>query len=184
VRIFAGTTRACKQCHQDPHGRQFAAEVDAGDCDQCHRSQSDTFAIRPFDHAARTGYVLTGAHAKVHCGTCHPMAAPPGSSVPAARYRAYRGTPTACGACHEDPHAGQFQVAGGTACERCHTSFVAWKPSSFDHARDSRFPLDGVHARVPCAGCHPSVRRPGGESFIQFKPIGTQCQDCHAFEQD
>jgi hypothetical protein len=187
VTAFAGTARECKACHADPHGGQFAAELAMGDCTACHEARAVTFAIRPYDHTKRTGYALTGAHAKADCAACHRAASatPAIVAAPAAAISArYRNTPKECSSCHRDVHRGQFREGGRVACDRCHVSTTEWKTIQFDHDRQSRFALDKTHAKVACAGCHPTVRLlgPDGGALVQYKPLGTKCEDCHAFK--
>jgi hypothetical protein len=98
--------------------------------------------------------------------------------------RAFRGTPTACSACHADPHVGQFASGGPTDCARCHASTDSFEKLAFDHDRDARFRLDEGHKNLACAACH--VRVPvdrgetaGGGSTVRYKPLGTSCADCH-----
>ena len=85
------------------------------------------------------------------------------------------GTPT-CVECHQGstPHADQF---AGRACESCHVgdSFdIEW----FDHD-ETRYPLDGAHEGVECASCHATeVGSEGGET-IRYRPLDTECRDCH-----
>jgi hypothetical protein len=167
-RRFLGTETRCKSCHADPHGSQFAAELKRGDCTSCHRADSRTFAIRPYDHRAEAGYALEGAHAETDCSSCHSGGA-------------YRGTPTHCGSCHVDVHRGQLARKGVTRCESCHTSSTAWPIPKFDHTRHTRFPLDKAHAKVACAECHLSVRQPDGSAVVQYRPLGTECRSCHEF---
>jgi hypothetical protein len=134
----------------------------------CHAPGSSTFSIRPFDHDARTGYALAGKHAGARCNDCH-------RPTQARAARIYRGTSTRCDACHTDQHRGQFS---GRDCSACHTSNDRWALSAFDHAR-TRFPLDGRHARVACARCHVPVKQRDGSLVVQYRPLGTRCEDCH-----
>lgn len=181
VQQFVSTTRLCKNCHQDPHGPQFQTDLLTGDCSVCHVGDASTFAIRPYDHNQRTGYPLTGAHAKAQCSDCHRERRVGDPNAPTMTYRIYRETPTACAACHRDEHRGQFRRQGVTLCDRCHGSTTEWSAERFDHNRDSRFVLEGVHADVECQACHPSVRQPDGQYVTQYRPLGTRCEDCHGF---
>ena len=90
--------------------------------------------------------------------------------------RRYHGTPTDCGACHRDVHRGQL---GGAACGSCHTSFATWSEVRFDHQTQSRFKLEGVHARTACDRCHVPVTLSDGSTIVQYKPLGRECTDCH-----
>jgi len=152
--------------------RQFAREKS---CTACHRTDASTFRIEPFDHAREAKYPLTGAHAQVTCNACHRR--------DKAGVRRYRGTAQACASCHTDPHRGQFRRNGATNCERCHGSAVAWNDMTFDHNRQTRFPLDRTHAQVACDRCHFGVKQPDGARVVQYRPLGTQCRDCHDFDK-
>jgi hypothetical protein len=67
---FKNEGRACADCHQDPHGGQFAVRADAGKCDACHGA--DTFApATAFDHDEDARFPLEGAHRRVACDKCH-----------------------------------------------------------------------------------------------------------------
>lgn len=70
---FTGTPADCFSCH----AAQFSAarnpsHEQAGfprDCATCHGTSQWAGAV--FDHAARTSFALTGAHAKAQCNGCH-----------------------------------------------------------------------------------------------------------------
>ncbi|MBI4584088.1 MAG: hypothetical protein HY717_08705 [Planctomycetes bacterium] len=178
TRQFAATARECKACHADPHGGQFSRELAAGDCSQCHRGDASTFKIQPFDHERLANYALTGAHAQAACESCH-RELPGSGAAPGARR--YRNTDRECAACHRDVHLGQFKDDGKVLCDSCHPSTTTWKELDFDHNRQSRFPLDGVHAMVACQDCHPRVQVAENRFIIQYKPLGVECRDCHGF---
>ena len=90
----------------------------------------------------------------------------------------FAGLSLACESCHKDPHVGQFKsAAGSVACDRCHTTTDV-RATRFDHNRDSAYPLDGAHAKVACAACHPTEKR-GDLAFVRYKPLGKACKDCH-----
>ena len=93
--------------------------------------------------------------------------------------RVYRGTERSCATCHGDRHRGQF---GAARCDTCHSGFHSWEIRRFDHAR-TRFPLDKTHARVSCDDCHPKVRQRDGRELVQYRPLGTNCKDCHEVER-
>lgn len=179
VRRFASTDRECQACHSDPHAGQFARQMATGDCTTCHRQDAGTFDIRPYDHARQTRYPLTGAHARAECGDCHRPQRVGEGNGPFLWTRVYAGTPTACDACHADIHRGQFRENGRQDCERCHSSTEVWTTDRFEHNRDARFTLEGVHVDLACSACHPSVRQPDGQNVVQYRPLGTRCEDCH-----
>jgi hypothetical protein len=175
ARKFAGTSKACKDCHAYPHGEQFRKEIAEGDCTVCHNPHTESFQIRPWDHREKTGYPLLGAHANALCNDCHiqwPDAS--GNQV-----RMYRDTNQECGTCHRDVHRGQFDKDGQTTCSTCHQSFESWGVLVFNHNTMSRFPLEGAHFHATCSRCHLPVRLPDGTSLIQYKPLGTECSSCH-----
>ena len=91
----------CAECHEDPHGGQFAGRDRGSDCGVCHGSA----AFRPpdrFDHDRDARFALAGAHATVACDKCHPVAArPDGTDGPI-----YRPLEFACEDCHATPPSG------------------------------------------------------------------------------
>lgn len=173
ARRFVGTPNLCRECHQDPHAGQFAERLQAGDCVACHRQESDTFSIEPFDHVTFTGREHRGAHSQASCDECHVETRFPNGQTA----RRYAGTPSECGACHTDVHRGQFRDY--ETCATCHVSEWKWNYVRFDHNSQSSFPLEGAHAHVPCSGCHMSVDLKGGGQVVQYKPLRKECGDCH-----
>ena len=173
-RRFCTTEKACKTCHENPHGDQFQAILSRSDCTYCHRTQTDTFQVRPFDHNTKTAYPLLGAHAKAECNACH---------AKQQGIRIYRNTPTDCAACHQDIHRGQFARAGETRCTRCHDSTARWTTRNFEHDRDSAFALKGAHSKTECKACHLPVQQPDGQAVVQYRPLTTRCEDCHGFSK-
>ncbi len=181
---FAGLPTSCDAvgCHGDPHGGQFKGRhvpgsrtvgaVEGAACTPCH--DTDSWTAITFDHDS-TRYPLRGAHRDLACAKCHTS---PAAGAPAR----FTGLGTTCGAsgCHTDPHAGQFaQRTRGSACTSCHTE-VAWANLTFDHQRDSDFPLDGAHRPLKCVACH----RPAGHPpVVHYLPLPHRCEDCHAHGQ-
>jgi len=165
-RLHWSETR-CITCHQDPHGSDLSEKLRRAACEDCHETAA--WSQVRFDHGW-TKFPLGGKHAALPCARCHrPEAAP----RQPARLQLQR--PIDCAACHRDPHAGQF---AGQSCTRCHGD-DDWHRLRFAHDRDSRYKLDGAHAKLPCAACHRSVAAPGG-SFVRYKPLPVDCQGCHA----
>ncbi|MGE3164945.1 MAG: cytochrome c3 family protein [Planctomycetota bacterium] len=173
ARRFVGTPQQCRGCHEDPHAGQFGERLAAGDCVSCHRDESDTFRIQPFDHLAFTGVAHRGAHTLASCDDCHiEVEFPNGQTA-----RRFAGTSRECASCHTDVHRGQFR--NYETCATCHISEWKWKYVQFDHNTQSSFPLEGAHARVPCSGCHMSVDLKDGGQVVQYKPLRKECGDCH-----
>lgn len=183
VRRFVGTSTRCRECHRNPHGRQFLDRIESRDCTACHRRNVDTFRIRPFDHKARTGHALEGAHASADCTGCHVEVLEPFGGV-FERVRRYEGTPTLCSGCHKDVHRGQFQHYGEESCSVCHGSFSSWTDIRFDHDTQSRFPLGGAHATLECSRCHLLVALEDGTDLVQYRPLGRECNDCHVLRSE
>jgi hypothetical protein len=184
---------SCRACHADPHGggmragetvpalvrtsleapepplpaRDPAHPIAGRACAECHTESSfRTEGLRHdgFDHATDTRFELHGAHAGVACAACHPAelreieqrdALPPGSAAD-----------PDCGSCHRDPHRGALGGAG--RCASCHAP-DGWN-RGFDHAVDTRFALDELHAALRCESCHGDAR---------FRAEGRDCRACH-----
>ena len=164
---------ACAACHADPHGGQFEAEMAAdSSCDACHSTVG--WARDAIDHDA-TPFPLRGAHADAACASCH-RATPDAAGEEVIEYR---GLPVVCGGCHADAHLGQFQVAGpARGCEDCHAP-QAWQIEDFDHAKLTRWVLDGAHAEVACDRCHLPAPVPDREPVIRWRLGEQACADCH-----
>jgi hypothetical protein len=123
-------------------------------CASCHATSSWT-DVR-FNHE-RTGFALTGRHARASCKACHLN----DFTAPLAR---------GCASCHRDVHAGEL----GARCDTCHDT-ADWR-SRFDadaHRR-TNFPLMGPHAALPCTECHLEARE------RRFSRAAVDCQGCHA----
>lgn len=177
ARRFRGTPRACEDCHSDVHAGRFDGpglpRRVAGEtgCARCHDTRAFAPTKRAFDHALWTGHELTGRHAGLECGACHPprdRGAAGGRLGPAPGAR--------CADCHADPHAGQFGEGGPTDCRRCHDT-ATFGIRRFDHD-ETRFRLDAVHRELACASCHRAHESSHGP-VIRYRPLGTACGDCH-----
>ena len=178
----------CLGCHKDIaadiaaargfHGRNRV--VKASGCKSCHVEHggrdADITKLSPktFDHGL-TDYPLTGAHVKTQCGDCHSAGTK------------FRAAPRDCIGCHhkDDAHKGSV----GDACAACHDT-GGWKIVSFDHNRNTKFPLTGGHAKLKCDGCHtgePKTHRTptecagchGGAKDPHKGKLGLQCSACH-----
>ena len=164
---WKGIGNACVDCHRlgDPHGGRYGAK-----CETCHTTEK--WASVHFDHDKATKFPLRGEHRKLQCTACH-------------KGDLYREKlQTNCNSCHKehDPHRGQL----GTRCERCHNE-AGWRQKvAFDHDL-ARFPLIGLHAAVPCEGCHvsqsfketPSTCVACHKDTHHEGRLGTSCHECH-----
>ena len=178
----------CARCHADAHVGQLGTGPNPPGCDSCHTVQGFTPPRFGMEEHARTRYPLEGSHQAVGCSSCHAASPAVKARVPrqllqwlAARKRPALFSPAAfdhdkplgeCKSCHRDEHAGQFKEKG---CEQCH-QVATFTRVSFDHAKDSRFPLLGKHADVACAKCHAAPAR--GDK-VRYKPLETTCRSCH-----
>jgi hypothetical protein len=61
---------ACADCHENPHGDQFASRADGGRCEACHTVDAFQPAGR-FDHNRDATFSLKGGHEGVECNRCH-----------------------------------------------------------------------------------------------------------------
>jgi hypothetical protein len=130
------------------------------DCKLCHmgvkwNTLKDDFE---FDHTAKTGVPLDGAHAQARCLRCH------NDRGPVAVFESQ-----GCVGCHEDVHKGEL----GRTCTKCHQE-QTWDPiGQFEMHNHGRFPLTGAHAAVSCHRCHPGAR------VGDFIPADNECATCH-----
>ena len=106
---FRETPQACNSCHAKADTHKGAL---GKDCGACHTANG--WNLGEFDHAARTRFPLTGAHAAVGCAQCHIR--PQNVAKPS----------MVCGSCHaeNDVHGGRF----GTECQQCHTTASFRRP--------------------------------------------------------
>jgi hypothetical protein len=158
---YTNIPKDCGSCHlKDYQKTTNPNHAQAGfptDCSICHNTTSWANAV--FDHS-RTGFALTGAHAKLQCQSCHANGN-------------FNGLNPACSSCHMKDYQGTnnppHQQAGfPTTCEVCHNT-TAWQPASFDHNK-TQFPLTGAHVKVACASCHINN---------DYVHTPTDCYSCH-----
>ncbi|ABF39477.1 cytochrome c family protein [Candidatus Koribacter versatilis Ellin345] len=90
---FQAAPTSCEQCHNDPHGSQFAHADRVTRCAECH----DANRWRPshFDHE-KTLFSLKGAHQNTPCKGCHTQF----REVANKQVLFYKPTPTKCASCH------------------------------------------------------------------------------------
>jgi hypothetical protein len=84
------------------------------------------------------------------------------------------------------------QGTRGPRCADCHST-TGWKTAKFDHAKETGFALEGVHARIECQDCHRSGNfkdkvpkdcfgcHQGQDSHAGR--FGTGCGQCHRNEK-
>lgn len=160
----------CTGCHNNPHGPEFKELwTQRKECTVCHIN--DGWSILSFQHNRDSRYDLTEKHTLVPCEQCHVDR----------KYRWLSKSPD-CDVCHLDPHAKQFTKT----CASCHTQ-KGFDQLTFDHNKDSPFPLVGKHQPVPCGKCHDPGKYKGLDHRCQGchvdfhnKQLGVECSRCHA----
>ncbi len=160
---FAGLKfSTCDACHKDPHRAAFSAS-----CQSCHSGEAwkPAHVASQFDHS-KTKFPLAGKHSALVCSKCHQSS---NFKDPVAHAR--------CLDCHTAPaHGGQLTArSDGGECSACHGT-DGWKPATFgvEAHRTTKFALEGRHAAVACAKCHP----PAGPATL-YRVRFAACTDCH-----
>ncbi len=163
---YKDTPRDCYSCHkeddadEDGHKGRFNRQ-----CEKCHNTVA--WEETTFDHARDTHYRLKGKHESIECKQCHSTTL----------YMLPK-TPSSCVACHrkideEKGHKGSL----GEKCESCHNE-QEWKKSSFDHNKNTDYPLLGKHKEARCDACHTTGLKPlAGEKTR--KKLPANCNACH-----
>jgi len=154
---FKGTPTRCVACHRKDDERKGHKGKFGDKCETCH-SDREWKAIR-FDHDRDTRFMLRGKHRITKCTTCHT-----GNLY-------QEKLATQCVACHRKDderkgHKGKF----GDKCETCHTEKV-WDTTTFDHDKQTKYPLRGKHAQAKCSACH--------TGFLYKDKLKTDCISCH-----
>ena len=159
---------ACLDCHENPHGSQFAKEMVQGGCAACHTTVD--WHQSKIDHST---WPLVGVHARTKCAACH------GEQKKGAEPAAYRGIPRECEGCHDDVHAGQFRPQPAKACKSCHDATTFAIAKTFDH-KTTGYVLDGQHKPLACDKCHAPATLRDGSTAIRWRLGYRKCKDCHA----
>ena len=147
-----GTT--CIGCHKkdDKHNGTLGTK-----CEDCHNAR-DWKSPKGFDHDKDTKFVLREKHKETKCDKCHTTG------------QKYEKLPLDCASCHkkddDKAHKGNF----GQKCETCHKE-NDWKKITFNHDRDTKYPLRFKHFEVKCDKCH------SGKLYQQ--KLKDVCYDCH-----
>jgi hypothetical protein len=161
----------CMSCHLDYHEGAFEHTPGGPLCEDCHTQHSwlpTTYDIER--HNGGATFTLTGAHVATPCRACHTNTAT-ADETPLFHFESAE-----CHSCHmtHDPHGGQFE---GQQCSACHNT-DSFEIESFDHTA-TRYVLDGAHRSVPCVDCHGLERDSTGREYRIYRPLGTECRDCH-----
>ena len=157
----------CTDCHKDVHDGKLVAA-----CEKCHTEDGWTGKNLKFNHDTDSTYPLTGKHKIVECIKCHQ----PKIAGAALGTAPFKGISSECISCHKDLHRGEL----ATQCTPCHST-AGWVKENltFDHTKNSKYPLEGKHDKVACEKCHlPST--PGEKlGLSKFRGLKMECLDCH-----
>lgn len=155
---YKGTPKLCYACHKKDDDTNVRAHKGkfGQKCETCHIERDWKEIL--FNHD-KTKFPLIGKHrTPLKCVSCH-------------RGDLYLDKlQTTCVSCHKKDddkiHKGKY----GAKCESCHTA-RDWKEITFDHARDTKYPLLGKHKSAKCVSCHQ------GDLFKD--KLQTTCVSCH-----
>lgn len=155
----------CQSCHlkESPHKKTLTKKKNLfNKCAGCHRATGWNKIV--FNHNKETKYKLTGAHEMALCQSCHIN-------------ERYNKTPKQCVSCHklDDVHQGR----NGEKCNKCHTT-KKWGKISFNHTRDTTFPLKAKHKKTPCKSCH--AKTPYKKKKSKKKTPARKCISCHSYD--
>jgi hypothetical protein len=171
----------CVACHRKDDEEKGHRGGLGDKCESCHNERG--WKTTSFDHD-HTDFPLRDKHRDAKCESCHTG----GVSGPRAKLK----LDTTCVACHrkdddKNGHKGRY----GGKCDDCHTA-KGWKPTIFDHNRDTKFMLKGKHMQTRCDACHV----PALGNIYQHKwdsacvachrqddkhkgQLGNKCETCH-----
>jgi hypothetical protein len=160
----------CYSCHKkdDVHKGKFGEK-----CEECHNAKD--WKKDTFDHD-KTKVPLRGKHKPAKCESCH-------------KNGLEEKLKTGCNDCHQkdDTHKGVF----GISCEKCHNDEDWKKTTTFDHTKDTKYPLKGKHIKTKCEACHkpppaPPKLSPTATCYscherddVHKGTEGKKCEDCH-----
>ncbi len=146
-------------------------------CEACHR-------VTPLEAGEEKSFRYHGVPF-ASCGSCHsdPHA---GRALPFQYMKEIRAVALDSGAPAAPPRSAEHPLAG-RECKDCHseTGFRAESlhRGGFDHAADTRFPLDGAHGALACESCHTPERR-RQERRERLAPGTAARPDCAACHED
>lgn len=167
---FMGARQECTTCHfgteqrpgpggTNPH--EFK-DVALTECQLCHGFANFSvinLGATKFDHD-RTDFPISGFHLRNKCVSCH-----------AENIRDFKVDDAFedCDGCHEDSH--RSVISAKRDCKSCHGMKTRFQKTSFDHGRETRWPLRGKHQQNRCQDCHQ----------VDSEPVAPQmnCVTCH-----
>ena len=153
---YKDTPKLCNACHKKDDDKAHKGRF-GPKCETCH-TERDWKEIL-FEHDKKTKFPLLGKHrAPLKCVSCH-------------KGDLYKDKLLmTCVSCHkkddDKAHKGNF----GSKCETCHVE-NEWKEIKFDHAKQTKYPLLGKHAKAKCASCH--------KGDLYKDKLKMDCFSCH-----
>ncbi len=171
----------CVSCHRKDDQEKGHRGSLGEKCESCHNDKS--WKSSNFDHDKDTKYPLKGKHRDAKCETCHKEGVT--GSAPRKKLE------MTCVGCHrkidqEKGHKGNY----GNKCETCHTE-KDWKTLTFDHDKDTKYPLKDKHQKTLCKECHPPEKPLYGQKLetacischrkddLHKNQLGSKCETCH-----
>jgi hypothetical protein len=154
---YKRTPKICYACHKRDDDKKGHKGRFGTRCKTCHTPER--WGISLFKHDRDTQFPLLGKHRLATCQACHTG-------------QLYKEKlKTTCYSCHKRDddrkgHKGRF----GITCDTCHTA-SDWKRITFDHGRDTRYPLRERHRAVKCTACH--------TGFLYKQKLKATCISCH-----
>lgn len=158
----------CVDCHADHHNKEFAVNGITPDCNKCH----SIYGFHPSNYTLEqhnlTKYPLEGAHAATPCYSCHKKQ----------NKWTFRNIGSKCIDCHQNQHKGfiEDKFFANDNCTVCH-NVSSWSNVKFDHSQ-TKFKLDGIHAKIACSECH-YPKNEKGIKVQKFIGLATDCASCH-----
>jgi hypothetical protein len=153
------TAKKCYSCHaiNDAHKGRYGNK-----CQTCHSEKK--WSETHFDHNVKTKFKLRGEHKNITCDSCHTHKT---GTIFKQRLK------KSCISCHknDDVHNGQ----NGNKCQKCHSE-KRWSQNKFNHNKDTKFKLRGLHKKLSCATCHPAGKK------NKKKKIKVNCYSCHKLD--
>lgn len=164
---------ACKNCHDDYHRGEFAAENHVSpDCVDCHSLERGfDYSLYTIERHQESSFPLEGAHLATPCFACH-------VSEEDNRWR-FREIGSTCVDCHQDIHEGYIgeEYYPENDCAVCHINDT-WASVDFDHSLTD-WALEGKHIEVDCRDCHFKMAEIEGEFVQSFNDLNNDCIQCH-----
>lgn len=175
----------CFHCHSEHLGKGgyiFAPEEEWIDGYE-YGTEDESFTMDPFNHTEDAQWELVGKHKSVECYDCHDQKRTHYKTGKESETTTFLDAPLTCYGCHESDYAHEARPQKWTECNDCHSLGIEnWKAlrkrMPFDHNKQAKYKLEGLHTKVDCYKCHqpdPELRR-----VTLFAPVdANQCTDCH-----